>query len=100
MDKILEKFGGYLIDKYKGKTMFGLPVMNYVFRFENGYGAWMEIWDNFSIFSLEGAGMIMFPNGGDKFEFAKTIHEEEGLLYRITNNIDAACEWLQTVKDL
>ena len=51
MDKILEKFGGYLIDKYKGKTMFGLPVMNYVFRFENGYGAWMEIWDNFSIFS-------------------------------------------------
>jgi hypothetical protein len=98
MDKILEKFGRYLIDKCKAESINGTPLVDYYFRFENDYGAAIII-EQFANFRLYDVATVKFIDGGDKFEFVKVIPERyiKAIMCR---PVEEVCEYLQTIKDL
>lgn len=98
MNELLEKFRGYLIEKYYSESIEGTPYMDLIFRFENGYGALLIV-ERFANFDLYDVATIKFIDGGDKFDFVKAIPERH-ILAIMCKPIEKACEFLEMVKGL
>ena len=94
MEKILEKFGGYLIDKNKVTLN---SCVDYIFRFKNGYGALLII-EQFATGRLYDVAAIKFTDV-DGFDFVNLIPERysKSIMGRTA---DEVCEYLQRFKDL
>ena len=90
METLIEKFGRYIVDK-------NTPHVDYVFKFENNYGALLVI--------------ERFENV-DYYSVATTRYDNEGNLALVIiipwrsirailcRPIEEVCEYLQSIKDL
>lgn len=95
MNTIIEKFGKYLIDMHLNRWC-GVYA-DYIFKFENGYGALLVI-EKFANFELYDVATIKFKDDNN-FDLVKVMPEAyiRGIMCKPA---DIACEYLQLIKDL
>lgn len=95
MEQIIEKFGKYIHNMHVNR--WSMVYVDYVFKFENGYGALLVI-EKFANLELYDVATIKFKDDYN-FELVKVVPETY-IRAVMCRPVDEACEYLQGIKDL